>query len=63
MKKNSIFQEFTPNFYTGIFSILTPTKRSKKLQQAIEAIGQNDGFYEDKKAIENDFRMAMYGKN
>lgn len=58
-KKNSIFQEFVPNLYTGIFSILTPSRRSEQLRQAVKAIEQNDGFYENWQAIGNDFRSAI----
>lgn len=44
VKSNNIFQEFTPSFYTGIFSILMPTKRGKHLREAIKTTKQNDGF-------------------
>ncbi len=59
MKKNSIFQEFAPSLYTGIFSIFTPARRFKQLRQAVEAMEQNDGFYEDWQAIGNDFHTVI----
>lgn len=51
--------DYAPNFRSGVASVLTPGRKSKQLRKIVLSMKQNDGFYEDWKAIGNDLRCAM----
>lgn len=51
--------DFTPNFHSGVSSVLTPGRKSRQLRNVVLSMNQNDGLYEDWKAIGNDLRCAM----
>lgn len=51
--------DFAPNFYSGIASLLTPTRRYKQLCELVKSMKQEDGLYEDWRAVGNDLRNAM----
>ncbi len=51
--------DFAPNFYSGVASVLTPRRKSKQLREVVMSMKQNDGLYEDWKAIGSDLRCAM----
>ena len=51
--------DFAPNFYSGVSSVLTPGRKSRQLRKVVLSMKQNDGLYEDWKAVGNDLRCAM----
>lgn len=51
--------DYAPNFRSGVASVLNPGRKSKQLRKIVLSMKQNDGFYEDWKAIGNDLRCAM----
>lgn len=40
-------------------SVLTPGRKSRQLRKVVLSMKQNDGLYEDWKAVGNDLRCAM----
>lgn len=54
--------DFAPNFYSGVASVLTPGRKSSQLRKIIKSMRQDDGLYEDWRAVGNDLQVAM-GKN
>lgn len=51
--------DFAPNFYSGVASVLTPGRKSRQIRKVILSMKQNEGLYEDWKAVGNDLRRAM----
>ena len=51
--------DFAPNFYSGVASVLTPGRKSSQLRKIIQSMGQDDGLYEDWRAVGNDLQVAM----
>lgn len=51
--------DYAPNFCSGIASVLTPTRRNKQLRELVTSMKQEDGLYEDWRAVGNDLRSAM----
>lgn len=46
--------DYAPNFRSGVASVLTPGRKSRQLRKVVLSKKQNDGFYEDWKAMCND---------
>ncbi len=51
--------DFAPNFYSGVASVLTPGRKSSQLRKNIKSMRQDDGLYEDWRAVGNDLQVAM----
>lgn len=51
--------DFAPNFYSGVASVLTPGRKSNQLRKIIQSMRQDDGLYEDWRAVGNDLQVAM----
>ena len=51
--------DFAPNFYSGVASVLTPGRKSGQLRKIIKSMRQDDGLYEDWRAVGNDLQVAM----
>lgn len=51
--------DFAPNFYSGVASVLTPGRKSSQLRKIIKSMRQDDGLYEDWRAVGNDLQVAM----
>ena len=51
--------DYAPNFYTGVASVLTPGRRNRQLRKAVMSMKQNDGLYEDWRAVGNDLCVAI----
>lgn len=51
--------DYAPNFHTGVASVLTPGRRNRQLRKAIMSMTQNEGLYEDWRAVGNDLRVAI----
>jgi len=51
--------DFAPNFYSGVASVLTPGRKSSQLRKIIQSMRQDDGLYEDWRAVGNDLQVAM----
>lgn len=51
--------DFAPNFYSGVASVLTPGRKSCQLRKIIKSMRQDDGLYEDWRAVGNDLQVAM----
>lgn len=51
--------DYAPNFYSGIASVLMPRKKYKQLCELVKSMKQEDGLYEDWRAVGNDLRSAM----
>ena len=51
--------DFAPNFYSGDASVLTPGRKSSQLRKNIKSMRQDDGLYEDWRAVGNDLQVAM----
>lgn len=51
--------DFAPNFYSGVASVLTPGRKSSQLRKLIKSMRQDDGLYEDWRAVGNDLQVAM----
>lgn len=51
--------DFAPSFYSGMASVLMPGEKSKRLRKAVMSMGQDEGLYEDWRAVGNDLRRAM----
>ena len=51
--------DIAPNFYSGVASVLTPGRNSSQLRKIIPSMRQDDGLYEDWRAVGNDLQVAM----
>ena len=51
--------DFAPNFYSGVASVLTPGRQSSQLRKNLQSMRQDDGLYEDWRAVGNDLQGAM----
>ena len=51
--------DFAPNFDSGVASVLTPGRKSSQLRKIIQSMRQDDGLYEDWRAVGNDLQVAM----
>lgn len=51
--------DFAPNFYSGVASVLTPGRKSSQLRKIIKSMRQDEGLYEDWRAVGNDLQVAM----
>lgn len=51
--------DYAPNFYSGIASVLRPTRRTQQLRKTVRLMSQDDGLWDDWKAIGNDMRVAI----
>ena len=51
--------DFAPNFYSGVASVLKKKKKSSQLRKIIQSMRQDDGLYEDWRAVGNDLQVAM----
>ena len=51
--------DYAPNFRSGVASVLNPGRKSKQLHKVVLSMKQNDGIYEDWRAVGNDLRVAI----
>ena len=51
--------DFAPNFGSGVASVLTPGRKNRQLRKVVNSMKQDDGLYEDWRAVGNDLRVAI----
>lgn len=51
--------DYVPNFYSGMTSVLRPTRKRQQLRKVVKGMTQDEGLYADWNAIGNDLRIAI----